>query len=60
MYVVEEGKAHRRDVRTGLISRGQVEIEQGLGEGDVVVTVGNNTLQDGAAVRVLTTDAEGR
>ena len=60
VYVVEEGKAHRRDVRTGLISRGQVEIEQGLGEGDVVVTVGNNTLQDGAAVRVLTTDAEGR
>ena len=53
VFVVEEGLAHRREVSTGLISKGQVEILTGLVALDTVVTAGNNTLQDGAAVRVL-------
>lgn len=53
VFVVEEGKAVRRRVTTGLISQGRVEILDGLREGEIVVTVGNNTLQDGASVRIL-------
>jgi RND family efflux transporter MFP subunit len=53
VFVVEEGRASRREVTTGLTSRGQVEILTGLAALESVVTVGNNTLQDGATVRVL-------
>ncbi|MBU1700116.1 MAG: efflux RND transporter periplasmic adaptor subunit [Candidatus Eisenbacteria bacterium] len=53
VFVVEEGKARRRIVTTGLTSQGRVEITSGLAPGDVVVTVGNNALQDGANVRIV-------
>jgi membrane fusion protein, multidrug efflux system len=53
VFVVEDGKASRRPVRTGLTSRGQVEIVGGVAAGEVVVTVGNNSLRDGADVRVV-------
>jgi membrane fusion protein, multidrug efflux system len=53
VYVVEDGKALRRSVSTGLTSRGQVEIVSGLNVGDAVVVTGNNSLRDGADVRVV-------
>jgi membrane fusion protein, multidrug efflux system len=53
VFVVEDGKASRRPVRTGLTSRGMVEIAGGVAEGEVVVTIGNNQLRDGADVRVV-------
>jgi RND family efflux transporter MFP subunit len=53
VFVVQDGVAVRRIVTTGLTSQGRVEITGGLEAGDVVVTVGNNALQEGAAVRVV-------
>ncbi len=53
VYVVEDGKALRRSVGTGLTSRGQVEIVSGLTPGEAVVVTGNNSLRDGADVRVV-------
>jgi membrane fusion protein, multidrug efflux system len=53
VYVVEDGKALRRSVSTGLTSRGQVEIVSGLSPGEAVVVTGNNSLRDGADVRVV-------
>lgn len=53
VYVVEDGKALRRSVGTGLTSRGQVEIVSGLSPGEAVVVVGNNSLRDGAEVRIV-------
>jgi membrane fusion protein, multidrug efflux system len=53
VYVVEDGKALRRSVGTGLTSRGQVEIVSGLTPGEAVVITGNNSLRDGADVRIV-------
>lgn len=53
VFVVQDGTALRRAVRTGLNSEGRVEILSGLNEGDPVVVAGNNGLRDGAEVRVV-------
>jgi RND family efflux transporter MFP subunit len=50
-FVVVDGKALRREVETGLVSEGRVEIVSGLGPGDIVVVEGGTTLREGAAVR---------
>jgi len=43
----------RRTVRTGYSGAGGVEILEGLGEGETVVTAGKNSLRDGAAIRII-------
>lgn len=53
VFVVEDGKAARRPVSTSLSWLGQVEITSGLMAGEKVVTLGNNMLRDGSAVRVV-------
>jgi len=53
VFVVEGGRAARRVVSTGLTWQGRIEIIAGLAAGETVVTLGNNILQDGAAVRVV-------
>ena len=53
VFIVQDGAVTRRTVSTGLTSQGRVEITEGLKAGDTVVTVGNNSLQDGAAIRVV-------
>lgn len=53
VFVVEDGTAHRRVVRTGLNSEGRIEILSGVEEGDPVVIAGNNGLRDGAQVRIV-------
>ncbi|HKL50207.1 MAG TPA: efflux RND transporter periplasmic adaptor subunit [Wenzhouxiangellaceae bacterium] len=45
--------AERRTVRTGYSGAAGVEIVEGLGEGDTVVTAGKNSLRDGAELRVI-------
>ena len=44
---------HEQAVQTGFEFDGLVEITTGLAEGDLVVTRGNETLQDGQAVHIL-------
>lgn len=53
VFIVENGTALRRNVTTGVTSDGRVEIITGLRAGDQVVTKGNTTLRDGAAVRIV-------
>lgn len=45
---------HERVVRTGYEFDGVVEIIEGLSDGDVIVVRGNETLQDGQGVTILT------
>ena len=52
VFVVEDDRAIRRTVETGLTSQGRVEVVAGLDGSETVVTAGNNMLRDGAAVRI--------
>ncbi|NJD10045.1 MAG: efflux RND transporter periplasmic adaptor subunit [Gemmatimonadetes bacterium] len=56
VFSVQDGKAVRRTVETGLDSRGMVEIRNGLNEGEQIVVVGGNTLRDGMTVRAVGAD----
>jgi len=53
VFMVEDGKAVRRNVRVGLISEGRVEVLSGLQPGDTVVVAGGNVLREGVSVRVV-------
>jgi len=50
VFVVEQGRARRRAVETGLSNESQTEILSGLREGEVIVAVADPDLQDGSAV----------
>ena len=51
VYRVQEGVAVRTPVAVGLSAQDLVEITSGLSVGDAVVTVGQESLRDGAQVR---------
>jgi membrane fusion protein (multidrug efflux system) len=54
VWAIEKGKAERRRVITGTKENGQVEITGGqIGPGDIVVTVGQIRLSDGAPVKII-------
>jgi membrane fusion protein (multidrug efflux system) len=52
-FVVEEGKALRRAIETGLVSQGRVEIVSGLSAGETVIVQGGSSLREGAPVRTV-------
>jgi multidrug efflux pump subunit AcrA (membrane-fusion protein) len=53
LFIVEDGKAVRREVALGLQNSTMVEITNGLTEGDQVIIEGNFGLEDGAAVEII-------
>lgn len=53
VFVVEDDKAVRRIIQTGYSSSGMVEVTVGLGDNDLVVTVGQIGLKDDADVAVI-------
>ncbi len=58
VFVVDEQNvAHLRQVETGLSDDNNIEILSGLNDGEQVVAVGAYLLTDGAAVRIVTSDA---
>ena len=56
VYVVEGNTAKYTVVTTGLTGSGVTEVTSGLSEGQQLVTVGQNYLHDGDAVRVVGTE----
>jgi RND family efflux transporter MFP subunit len=52
VYVVQEGRALLRSVSLGGRQGDAAAVVEGLKEGDMVVTMGQQTLKDGAAVEV--------
>ena len=52
-FVVEDGKATRRAIETGLVSQGRVEIVSGLSTGETVIVQGGSSLREGAPVRTI-------
>jgi membrane fusion protein (multidrug efflux system) len=53
VFVVSDGKASRRPVKTGDIFSSSVIVKEGLRAGEEVVTAGASFLYDGAPVVVL-------
>ena len=58
VQVVRDGRVARSNISTGLISRGRVEVRQGLAAGDIVVAKAGTFLRDGDAVRAIAPDAK--
>ena len=56
--VVRRDRVETRRVELGLMSAGQVEIRDGLVEGDIVVARAGALLREGDAVRPITAGAE--
>jgi RND family efflux transporter MFP subunit len=52
VFIVQDGKASRRQVTLGLQNTTLVEVSGGIAEGDLVIAEGNFGLEDGAAVEV--------
>lgn len=59
IFVVEDGIAARRQVTTGYVSDGVVELLDGADEGDEVVSTGQGGLRDGTPVRVVASHSPG-
>jgi membrane fusion protein, multidrug efflux system len=57
VFIVQDGLARRREIRTGLTNAGAVEITEGLTGTESVVIVGQSGLKDGNKVKVVTLDA---
>ncbi len=52
VYIAENGKAKKVDIKVGNVYNGEAEILSGLKAGDQVVTVGINTLNEGDTVKI--------
>ena len=53
VFIVENDTAKRVDITTGLTGSGMTEVTSGLDAGEQLVTVGQQYLSDGDAVRVV-------
>jgi RND family efflux transporter MFP subunit len=53
VYVVENNIAHIRQITVGNEFDFNIEILSGIKEGDAVITVGTNTVRDGATVTIV-------
>ncbi len=52
VFVVERGKAQRRVVKVGQRNGLRAEIQEGLSEGESVITHPDSAIDDGSSVRV--------
>ncbi|HZK40456.1 MAG TPA: efflux RND transporter periplasmic adaptor subunit [Atribacterota bacterium] len=52
VYVVEEGRARQKEVVLGIIQGERIEVLDGLSEGEEIVVLGNQELQDGLKVDI--------
>lgn len=53
VYVINDKMAYRRNVKTGYVNGENIEIIEGLQQGDTVVTIGQSSLQDSALVQIV-------
>jgi membrane fusion protein (multidrug efflux system) len=57
LFVAEDGVAVRRQVRTGAVSGDRVEVVDGLGTGDSLITRGAYNLKDGDRIDIVASQA---
>lgn len=59
VYIVnKDNTLERKLLNTGYIGEGLVEVIDGLNEGDIIVTAGQNRVREGVKVRTLETDGK--
>jgi RND family efflux transporter MFP subunit len=51
VFVVKDGRAEQRSVKVGILENNLIEIQNGVQEGETVVTSNLNVIYDGVAVR---------
>lgn len=59
MFVVADGKAEQRSITTGIDRRREVEVVEGIREGEQVVVAGNERLRNGVSVAVPGAGSDG-
>lgn len=52
VYVYQDGTAHKVNLQLGFTSGNDIEVLQGLEEGDLVVTAGQDGLREGLPIRI--------
>jgi len=60
VQVIRSGRVETRRVEIGLMSAGQVEIRDGVAEGDIVVARAGALLREGDPVRAVGGSAEAK
>ncbi|MFB0553646.1 MAG: efflux RND transporter periplasmic adaptor subunit, partial [Phycisphaerae bacterium] len=53
VFIANAGKAHRREVKLGLLQSEYYEVLEGLSVGELVVTRGRRQIEDGQAIEVV-------
>ncbi|TVS18595.1 MAG: efflux RND transporter periplasmic adaptor subunit [Planctomycetaceae bacterium] len=59
VFVVADGKAEQRSITTGIDRRREVEVVEGIREGEQVVVAGNERLRNGVSVAVPGAGSDG-
>jgi membrane fusion protein, multidrug efflux system len=54
VYVIKDSLAFKKEIQTGYTNGSNVEVLDGLEEGEMVVTIGQGSLQDSSRVNVIT------
>lgn len=55
VYVVENERAKKRIVTPGIYAQGRIELASGIAEGDAIIVVGQNLVNDGDLVKIVET-----
>ena len=53
VYVIRDSLAFRQPIQTGYTNGSNIEVLNGLNEGDTVVTIGQGSLQDSSKVSIV-------
>lgn len=54
VYVIKDSLAFKKEIQTGYTNGSNVEVLDGLEEGEIVVTIGQGSLQDSSRVNIIT------
>jgi len=53
VYVIRDEMVYRKNIRTGYVNGSNIEVLEGLSENEMVVTIGQSSLQDSSLVQVV-------
>ncbi|MEQ8207656.1 MAG: efflux RND transporter periplasmic adaptor subunit [Woeseia sp.] len=60
VFVVDGETVSRRTIRTGFVANGNIEIVEGLNDGEQIIVVGQTGLRDGSRVELIGADSDAK